>query len=145
MDPDNIMAFSFFSAYFNVLLILICFHKCHVSYSLKVVPTPYLSRVLHAKSRTHWFYRPYSSWGQKCHAHLGDLILRVFDCIVTTLCSVYIVLSLFLLVLYCVGVCMFGFCNVWVCVGDLVIYVLVFTVFCIVLFMYIYSYLFCLY
>ena len=50
---------------------------------------------------------------------------------------------------------MCGFCNVWVgvCVGVLVIYVLVFTVFCIVCtvffcivsFMYIYSYLFCLY
>ena len=38
-------------------------------------------------------------------------------------------------VLQCVGVCMCGFCNVWVCgcfdncVGVLVIYVLVFTVF----------------
>ena len=55
-------------------------------------------------------------------------------------------------------VCMRGFCNMWVCVfvcgwvGILVICVLVFTVFCtfctvlcIVSFMYIYSYLFCLY
>ena len=64
----------------------------------------------------------------------------------------------------CVGfvmcVCVCGFCNVWVCVcvcvcegglvmcgcfencvGDLVICVLVFTVFCIFLFMYIYSHL----
>jgi hypothetical protein len=55
---------------------------------------------------------------------------------------------------------MCGFCNVCVCVcvwglvmcgcfdnleGVLVICVLVFTVFCIVSFMYIYSYLFCLY
>jgi hypothetical protein len=48
---------------------------------------------------------------------------------------------------------MCGFCNVWVCVcvGVLVTYVLVFTAFCIVCteffcivpFMYIYSYLFC--
>ena len=58
-------------------------------------------------------------------------------------------------VLKCVDVCMYGFCNVWVCVcvgfvmwgcsgncvGVLVICVLVFTVFCIVSFMYIYSYL----
>jgi len=38
---------------------------------------------------------------------------------------------------------MYGFCNVWicVCVGALVMCVLVFTVFCIVSFMYIYSYL----
>jgi len=57
----------------------------------------------------------------------------------------------------CKGMC--GFCNVWVyvyvrfvSVGVLVICVLVFsvfciacTVFCIVSFMYIYSYLFCLY
>ena len=49
----------------------------------------------------------------------------------------------------CVGVCMCGFCNVRVCVGGcfdncvgvLVTRVLVFTVFCIVSFMYIYSYL----
>jgi hypothetical protein len=43
---------------------------------------------------------------------------------------------------------MCGFCSVWVflqCVGVLVICVLVFTVFCIVSFMYIYSHLFCLY
>jgi hypothetical protein len=54
-------------------------------------------------------------------------------------------------VLYCVGVCVcmgfvmcgrvcvYGFCNVWmcVCVGVLVICVRVFTVFCIVSFMYI--------
>ena len=53
----------------------------------------------------------------------------------------------------CVYVC--GFCNVWVCVcvgfvicgcfdncvGDLIVCVLVFTVFCTVSFMYIYSYL----
>ena len=54
---------------------------------------------------------------------------------------------------------MCGFCDVWVCVclsfvkcgcidnyvGVLVIRVIVFTVFCIVSVMYIYSYLFCLY
>ena len=46
--------------------------------------------------------------------------------------------------------CMCGFCNVWVCVcvgfvmcGCFGMCVLVFTVFCIVSFMYIYSYLFC--
>ena len=62
-----------------------------------------------------------------------------------------------------VWVFMCGFCNVWVCVcvdfvkcgcvyvwilqcvGVLVIRVLVFTVFCIVWFVYIYSYSFCLY
>jgi len=62
-------------------------------------------------------------------------------------------------VLLCVGVCMCGCVYVWVCVcvgfvkcgcvyvwvcvcvGVLVIRVLVFTVFCIVLFMHIYSYL----
>jgi hypothetical protein len=41
------------------------------------------------------------------------------------------------------------FCNVWVflnnCLGVRVICVLVFTVFCVVSFMYVYSYLFCLY
>jgi len=43
----------------------------------------------------------------------------------------------------CVGCVMCGFCNVWVCVcvGVLVVCVLVFTVFCIVSFMCIYSYL----
>ena len=45
----------------------------------------------------------------------------------------------------CVCVCVYGFCNVWMCgcfdncVGVLVICVLVFTVFCVVSFMYIYS------
>jgi hypothetical protein len=62
-------------------------------------------------------------------------------------------------VLYCVGVSRCGFCNVWVCVGVgfvlcggfhycmgvLVICILIFSVFCIVSFMYVYSYLFCLY
>ena len=70
----------------------------------------------------------------------------------------YLVLWLFSLVLQFVAVCMCVFCNVCVffffdnCVGVLVICVLVCTVFCIVCtvffiasFMYIYSYLFCLY
>jgi hypothetical protein len=62
---------------------------------------------------------------------------------------------LYVWVLECVGLCMCGFCNVWVCVyvdfvmceifyncvGVLVICVLVFTVFNIVSFMYMYSYL----
>jgi hypothetical protein len=41
----------------------------------------------------------------------------------------------------CVGVCMYGFCNVWlcVCVGILVICVLVYTVF---LYCFVYVYLF---
>ena len=61
---------------------------------------------------------------------LGDHILRVLDCIVTTLFGVYLVLWLFELVLWCVGVCICvcvcvcvwvgvwtcGFCDVWVCV-----------------------------
>ena len=73
----------------------------------------------------------------------GNLILRVLD---------YIVTISFGNIVYC-G-CFNLFCNVWVyvCVGVLVICVLTFTVFriactifCIVLFMYIYSYLFCLY
>ena len=34
----------------------------------------------------------------------------------TILFGVYLVQWLFELVLYCVGVCMCGFCNVWVCV-----------------------------
>ena len=71
----------------------------------------------------------WSSWGQKYPAHQGD-ILRVLDCAVAIL----------------FGVCMCGcFDN---CVGILVIYVLVFPVFCIVCtvflyfsFMYIYFYL----
>ena len=60
--------------------------------------------------------------------------------------------------LQCVVVRMFGFCNVWLCVcvgfvirrrfdnymGVWLMCVLVFTVFCIVSFMFIYSYLFCL-
>ena len=74
---------------------------------------------------------------------LGDLILRLLDCIVTISLGD---------ILYC-G-CFNLFCNVWVwvCVGVLVICMLVFTVFCIfffcvvciVSFTYIYSYLFCL-
>jgi hypothetical protein len=69
MDAAHTMAFSFFNAWFNTLLVLIYFHTCHVLYSLKVVPTPHLSRVLHAQSITHWFYRPHISWGQNYHAN----------------------------------------------------------------------------
>jgi hypothetical protein len=102
MDPAHIMAFIFFSIYFNILLILIYFHKCHVVYSLKVVPIPHLSRVLHAQSIIHWFYRPYSSWRQ------NSMHFRV-----TLYWEYLIVLWLFHLVciLYC-G-CFNLFCNVW--------------------------------
>ena len=94
-----------------------------------------------------------------------DLTLRVLGGIVTVWFGVCLVLWLFGLVcVLCCG-CLNWFCNVWVCVcfvmcgyfdncvGILVISVLVFTVFCTVLysvfvlfgFIYIYSYLFCLY
>ena len=78
--------------------------------------------------------------GTNYHVHYGYLILRVLDCIVTVLFGVYLVLRLFELVSCCVGV------------GVSVVCVLIFTVFlyclycfCIVSFMCIYSYLFCLY
>ena len=64
---------------------------------------------------------PWSSWGRKYHAHWGDLILRVLDCIVTILLGVYLVLCLFCFVkcgcVYCVG---FVMCR---CFGNMCTYI----------------------
>ena len=99
-----------------------------------------------------------------CHVHLGELKLEVLDYIVTI--SIRYILYCVCFNLYCGYFNLF--CNVWVCVcvgfvmcgcfGNIrsseykhvcacihcYLYCLYF-VFCIVSFMYIYSYLFCLY
>jgi hypothetical protein len=82
-----------------------------------------------------------------CHVHYGDFILRVLDCIVTISVGC---------ILYC-G-CFNLFCNVWVCVcvglvicgcfDNMCTYCVFYCLYCvsrIVMFMYIYSHLLCLY
>ena len=56
-------------------------------------------------SEVKWSELRWSSWRQKYHVHLGDLVLRVLDCIVTIM---------LVCILYC-G-CFNLFCNAWVCV-----------------------------
>jgi hypothetical protein len=82
------------------------------------------SRHMHSVSKPEkWFYFEvkrsewrWSSWGQMYPVHYGDPILRVLDCIVTVSCGVCLVLWLFWLVLWCVGVCE-CVCVCVVCVG----------------------------
>jgi hypothetical protein len=68
-------------------------------------------------------------------------MMSVTDHTVNISLGVYPELWLFKLVLYCVGVCICGFCNAWLiynCMVVSVISVLVFMVFCMVLCIYIY-------